>query len=166
LGHDCEGLERGRTRPGRNGVLLLRRANRYQGGACSEEKPRSRHYADLAAKIRAAFNQTFYSRNTHQYEKGTQFSNAFPLFLGLTDPAEKTLVLGNIMSDLEAKNGHFDVGVLGAKYLIEALSDHGKPGHAFALATQTVIQAGHICWRGVARLCPSSGTCTGRTTTS
>jgi hypothetical protein len=97
----------------------------------------ARHYADLAAKIRAAFNQTFYSRNTHQYEKGTQFSNAFPLFLGLTDPAEKTLVLGNIMSDLEAKNGHFDVGVLGAKYLIEALTDHGKPGHAFALATQT-----------------------------
>jgi alpha-L-rhamnosidase len=97
----------------------------------------ARHYANLAANIRTAFNQAFYSRNTHQYEKGTQFSNAFPLFLGLADPADEDLVLGNILRDLEAKKGHFDVGVLGAKYLIEALTDHGVPERAFALATQT-----------------------------
>ena len=97
----------------------------------------ARHYTDLAKKIRTAFNDTFYSRMKHEYEKGTQFSNAFPLFLGLTDPEEEDSVLQNILRDLEAKNGHFDVGVLGAKYLIEALTDHGKPEHAYALATQT-----------------------------
>ena len=97
----------------------------------------SKHYADLATRIRVAFNETYYSRKTHQYEKGTQFSNAFPLFLGLTDPPEENQVMENILRDLEAHNGHFDVGVLGAKYLIEALTDHGVPERAFALATQT-----------------------------
>src|SRR4029450_12896381 len=34
-------------------------------------------------------------------------------------------------------DGHFDVGVLGAKYLIDALTDHGRPDVAYDLATKT-----------------------------
>lgn len=96
-----------------------------------------RHYEELATEIRTAFNREFYSPDRHRYEKGSQFSNAFPLFLGLTDPGEEKFVLGNILHDIEAKNGHFDVGVLGAKYLMDALTEHGMADQALALATQT-----------------------------
>lgn len=97
----------------------------------------ARRYAALAERIKSAFNRTFYDRQTHQYEQGTQFSNAFPLFLGLVDESERAAVLANILRDLERHDGHFTVGVLGAKYLMEALTESGRADVAFKLATQT-----------------------------
>jgi alpha-L-rhamnosidase len=94
-------------------------------------------YTSLAKQIKAAFNRTFYDRGKHQYEQGTQFSNAFPLFLGLVDESQQSAVLENILRDLGRHNGHFDVGVLGAKYLIDALTQFGRTDVAFKLATQT-----------------------------
>lgn len=94
-------------------------------------------YTALADQIKAALNHKFYDREKRQYEKGTQFSNAFPLFLDLVEPSEQTAVLDNILRDLEKRNGHFNVGVLGAKYLIDALTQFGRADVAFKLATQT-----------------------------
>jgi hypothetical protein len=61
----------------------------------------------------------------------------FPLFLGLPDPEDEPAVLENILQDLERKKWHFNVGVLGAKYLLEALTEHGQSPAAYTLATQT-----------------------------
>ncbi len=94
-------------------------------------------YAALARQIKAAFNRRFYDAQKHQYEQGTQFSNAFPLFLGLVDEADQAAVLQNVLRDLERHDGHFNVGVLGAKYLIDALTQFGQPEVAFRLATET-----------------------------
>jgi len=94
-------------------------------------------YTALANQIKAAFNRKFYDREKRQYEQGTQFSNAFPLFLGLVEESEQAAVLNNILRDLEQRNGHFNVGVLGAKYLIDALTQFGRSDVAFKLATQT-----------------------------
>lgn len=101
------------------------------------KRDEARTYAALAGQIKSAFNRAFYDRTTHQYEKGTQFSNAFPLFLGLVDASERPAVLANILRDLERHQGHFTVGVLGAKYLMEALTQSGRADVAFQLATQT-----------------------------
>ena len=95
------------------------------------------HYAALAGEIRMAFRRTYYNATTHQFDQGTQFSNAFPLFLGLAEPDEKAGVLEAIISNLERHAGHFDVGVVGAKYLMDALSQAGRSDVAFGLATQT-----------------------------
>jgi alpha-L-rhamnosidase len=94
-------------------------------------------YTALAKQIKTAFNRTFYGSKKRQYEQGTQFSNAFPLFLGLVDESEQPAVLQNILRDLEKRNGHFNVGVLGAKYLIDALTQFGRTDVAFKLATRT-----------------------------
>jgi alpha-L-rhamnosidase len=59
------------------------------------------------------------------------------LCLGLAEPDEEPAVLGHILASLERRGGHFDVGVLGAKYLIEALTRGGRPDVAFRLATRT-----------------------------
>lgn len=94
-------------------------------------------YSALADAIRAAFHRKFYDRSKRQFDQGTQFSNAFPLFLGLTDPEEQPAVLENILHDLNRHQGHFNVGVLGAKYLLDALTRFGRADVAFRLATQT-----------------------------
>ncbi len=113
-------------------VRILSRAAAVLGRSTEAEV-----YDALAQRIRTAFNRTYYDAQRQQYEKGTQFSNAFPLYLGLVDPAEQKAVLDNILRDLTRRNGHFDVGVLGAKYLIDALTMHGRADVAYQLATQT-----------------------------
>ena len=97
----------------------------------------AKEYDTLAKQARASFNRRFFDPHKKEYEQGTQFSNAFPLFLGLVDPADEPAVLENILHDLERRQWHFNVGVLGAKYLIEALTDHGQSAAAYTLATQT-----------------------------
>jgi len=111
---------------------IVAKASRVLGRAAEEKK-----YAALAQQIRAAFNRRFFDPRKKQYEQGTEFSNAFPLFLGLADPADEPAVLEGILRDLERRKWHFNVGVLGAKYLIEALTEHGQPAAAYTLATQT-----------------------------
>jgi alpha-L-rhamnosidase len=102
-------------------------------GRAAEEKA----YTAMAGEIRTAFNQRFFDPQQKQYDHGTQFSDAFPLFLGLAEPADEPAIMTNILQDLERRAWHFNVGVLGAKYLIEALTQHGQPSAAFTLATQT-----------------------------
>jgi len=111
---------------------IVAKAARALGRPAEEKK-----YAALAQQIRTAFNRKFFDPQKKQYEQGTQFGNAFPLFLGLADPADEPAVLKNILQDLERKKWHFNVGVLGSKYLIEALTEHGQPSAAYTLATQT-----------------------------
>ncbi len=94
-------------------------------------------YQALAQEIRAAFNHKFYNPQKRQYDPGTQFSNAFPLFLGLAEEADVPAIWDNILRDLERCQGHFNVGVLGAKYLLDALAQSGRADVGFQLATQT-----------------------------
>jgi alpha-L-rhamnosidase len=94
-------------------------------------------YEALGKAIRAAFKRTFYDKTQKHFDQGTQFSNVFPLFLGMADPADEPAILKNIVLDLQRRNGHFNVGVLGAKYLIDGLTKYGREDLAYALATQT-----------------------------
>jgi alpha-L-rhamnosidase len=100
-------------------------------------KAEADRYHTLAKELRAAFYRKFYDPKKRQYDQGTQFSNAFPLLLGLVDVSDESAVLNNILCDLERCNGHFNVGVLGAKYLIDALTQFGRADVAYQLATQT-----------------------------
>jgi len=113
-------------------TLIVAKTARVLGKQQDAEK-----YTALAKQIKAAFNRTFYDREKRLYEKGTQFSNAFPLFLGMVDEADQPAVLENILRDLEKRSNHFNVGVLGAKYLIDALTEFGRADVAFKLATKT-----------------------------
>lgn len=111
---------------------IVSQAARVLGRVADAER-----YDALAQQIRAAYRRAYYDPGRRQFDQGTQFSNALPLCLGLAEPDEEPAVLGHILASLERRGGHFDVGVLGAKYLIEALTRGGSPDVAFRLATQT-----------------------------
>lgn len=97
----------------------------------------ARRYRRLAANIGAAYQRAFLDPASRSYDDGTQFSNAFSLWLGLVRPPDQPIVLRHILNDLARHDGHFNVGVLGAKYLLDALTESHRPDVAFALATQT-----------------------------
>jgi alpha-L-rhamnosidase len=65
-------------------------------------------------------------------------ANAFPLYLGLVPNDRKNQVLENLIYNIaETNDTHLTTGVLGTKYLIDALSMYGRSDVAWALATQT-----------------------------
>jgi hypothetical protein len=107
----------------------------FRAAAVLGRETDARRYARLAEEIKAAFRREFYRDGN--YDGGTQFSNALPLVLGLAAPEEEARLLDNILRDLDRRQGHFNVGVLGARYLLEALSMHRRADAAFALATKT-----------------------------
>ncbi len=93
-------------------------------------------YAGLAREVRGAFHRAFYDAERGDYAPGTQCSNALALQLGLAEGGTERGVLESMLEDLRRHNGHFTVGVLGAKYLLEALTDQGRPDVAYVLATK------------------------------
>jgi len=100
-------------------------------------KAEADRYGRLAEAIRNAYNAAFFDRHKHRYDQGSEFSNAFPLFLGLAEAPERPGLVEQILADLQRRNGHFDVGVLGTKYLIDALTQAQRPDVAYQLVNQT-----------------------------
>jgi alpha-L-rhamnosidase len=111
--------------------VILAKAARVLGKA-----PEAERYERLAQEIRVAFNRAFYDPERRQYDQGSQFGNAFPLFLGLVSEADRSAVRDGILADLNRHQGHFTVGVLGAKYLIDALTLYDRPEAAWRLVKQ------------------------------
>src|ERR1017187_5979724 len=96
----------------------------------------ARKYADLAVSIKTAFNDKFYQSNTGLYGNGSQTSLSCALYQGLVEPANKARVLSNLVAAVEKTNNHIDTGILGAKYLLNALLENGRADVAYRITSQ------------------------------
>lgn len=106
-------------------------------------RPADAHaFTALAAKVRAAYNRKYFHPATSNYNDGSQMANGFPLYLGLVEEEHRAAVLENVVKDIAANGTHLTTGVLGTRYMIEALSQHGRSDVAWRLATQTTSP----CW--------------------
>jgi len=97
----------------------------------------ARKYGELALRIRDAFNRAFYNAQTGLYDGGTQTAMSCALYHGLVPPGEQPKVVGNLVEMIEKNDGHLDAGILGTKYLIDALTAHGRADVVYRMATQT-----------------------------
>ncbi|MCU0913467.1 MAG: glycoside hydrolase family 78 protein [Planctomycetes bacterium] len=97
----------------------------------------ARKYGDLAAAIRNAFHQEFYDPQTGLYAGGTQTAMSCALYHGLVPPEERARVVGKLVESIQAKDGHLDAGILGTKYLIDALTAAGRAEVVYGMATKT-----------------------------
>jgi len=93
-------------------------------------------YAALAASIKTAFNDKFYHANTGLYGNGSQTSLSCALYQGLVEPQNQARVLTNLVAAVEQANNHIDTGILGAKYLLNALLENGRADVAYRIASQ------------------------------
>lgn len=87
--------------------------------------------------ISRAINDRFWDEATGGYGSNNQACNSFALWLGIV-PAERIpRVMDNLVRDVMEKNhGHLTTGNLCTKFLLEALSDHGRADVAFHVATR------------------------------
>lgn len=96
----------------------------------------SRYYEALAKKIKEAINAKYLNRETGLYASGTQTELSVPLMWGVVPEDCKEKVLKNLVEKVKQAGFHLDVGVLGAKAILNALSQYGEFETAYKVAVQ------------------------------
>lgn len=111
------------------------------------------HYAALAERIRTAINDKYLDRERGIYANGSQTELSVPLRWGVVPPELARRVARNLAQRVAAEGYHIDVGVLGAKALLDALTANGEAQTAYRLAVQDTYPSwGHWIARGATTL--------------
>ncbi len=96
----------------------------------------ARHYSGLAASIKTAFNAKFYDSETHLYATGSLTAQSCALYQDLVPEANKPAVVEALIAEIENQGYHMDVGILGAKYILNALAENGRADVAYQMLMQ------------------------------
>lgn len=81
-------------------------------------------------------NNKYLNRATGIYASGTQTELSVPLQWKIVPEDQIPLVAQNLAKRVEADGFHLDVGVLGAKAILNALSENGYANVAYKIASQ------------------------------
>jgi alpha-L-rhamnosidase len=112
-------------------AVILSKAAKLLGNDADAKK-----YSALAEKIRSAVNQKYLNRETAMYGSGLQTELSVALHWGLVPQELRAKVAANLAKRVEADNKHIDVGLLGTKTILNALSENGYPDLAWEVASQ------------------------------
>ncbi|WP_430974558.1 glycoside hydrolase family 78 protein [Sunxiuqinia rutila] len=112
-------------------VVILSKAAKLLGKEGDYQK-----YQRLAEKIRQALNAKYLDREKGIYGSGLQTELSVALYWGLVPEELVAKVAVNLAKRVEADNKHLDVGLLGTKTILNALSENGYADLAYELATQ------------------------------
>lgn len=112
-------------------VMILSKAAKLFGRHQDSEK-----YTELAEKIKTAFNRKYLDTATCIYGKGLQTELSVALYWGLVPPEYKTITAEKLASRVKADMEHIDVGLLGSKTILNALSENGFADLAYKVAAQ------------------------------
>lgn len=93
-------------------------------------------YTLLSKKIKDAFNKKFLDSSTGIYSKGLQTELSVPLYWGLVPEELIPATAEHLAKRVIADNEHIDVGLLGTKTLLNALSANGYADLAYKVASQ------------------------------
>lgn len=92
-------------------------------------------YSRLATKIRDAFNAKFFHSEEVIYGSGLQTELSVPLMWGLVPEALVSKVAASLAKRMAADGYKLDVGLLGTKAILNALSENGYADIAYKLAS-------------------------------
>ncbi|PSL47895.1 alpha-L-rhamnosidase [Chitinophaga niastensis] len=112
-------------------VLILAKAAKIFGKQPDEIK-----YKALADKIKTAFNTKYLNTRTGMYGEGVQTELSAALYWGLVPDSMKSKVAANLAKRVATDNFHLDVGLLGTKSILNALSENGYADVAYKVAAQ------------------------------
>ncbi|MPM17226.1 hypothetical protein SDC9_63614 [bioreactor metagenome] len=93
-------------------------------------------YSILAEKIKAAINKKYLNSETGIYGSGLQTELSVALHWNLVPEELRSKVAYNLARRVEQDNKHIDVGLLGTKTILNALSENGYAQLAYEVASQ------------------------------
>ena len=112
-------------------AVILSKAARILGFDEDEQK-----YGQLAEKIKNAINIKYLDEDTGIYGSGMQTELSVPLFWGIVPDQLVEKVAANLAKKVEEEDFHIDVGILGGKAILNALSENGYADVAYKVASQ------------------------------
>ncbi|MGZ3958954.1 MAG: alpha-L-rhamnosidase-related protein, partial [Flavisolibacter sp.] len=110
---------------------ILAQAAKILGKTSDYEK-----YAALAQQIKNAFNRKYLDEGKGIYGQGIQTELSMPLYWGLVPDGLKARVADRLAARVHADGDHINVGLLGTKAILNALSENGYADLAYKLASQ------------------------------
>lgn len=93
-------------------------------------------YSDLAQNIKAAINEKYFDNETGIYGSGFQTELSTALHWGIVPEQSRQLVADNLAKRVIVDDKHIDVGLLGSKAILNALSENGYADLASEVAAQ------------------------------
>ena len=94
-------------------------------------------FETLATEMRTAFQAKFFNPAAGYYGNGTQTSSILPLVFGMTPQENRETVFGSLIRKIEKESdGHVGTGLIGAQWLMRALTENGRADVALQIATQ------------------------------
>jgi alpha-L-rhamnosidase len=94
------------------------------------------YYNTLAGQIKNAINRKYLNAAKGIYGNGYQTEQSLALVWGIVPKSLQIKVAENLAKRVAADSMHLDVGVLGARAILNALSDNGQAETAYRLAVQ------------------------------
>ncbi len=93
-------------------------------------------YRKVAESVKEAINRKYFKAAEGIYGSGLQTELSMPLYWGIVPEESKSKVAAALAKRVEQDNFHIDVGLLGTKAILNALSEHGYPDVAYKVAAQ------------------------------
>jgi alpha-L-rhamnosidase len=112
-------------------VVILAKAAQLFGHQSDYEK-----YTGLAEKIKNAINNKYLNKETGIYGSGLQTELSVALYWGIVPDSLKSKVAENLATRVIQDDKHIDVGLLGTKAILNALSENGYAELAYEVALQ------------------------------
>jgi len=101
----------------------------------------AKRYAELAEKIKDAFNKRYLREDyyaTSETSIYSQTANAIALYLDIVPPDKRENVIKKLLNDIVvAHDNHLNTGIVGTRYLFDALTKCGYADVAYKIAAQT-----------------------------
>lgn len=101
-----------------------------------DHKKDAKKYSALAEKIKNAINAKYLNPETGMYGSGLQTELSVALYWGIVPDSLKEKVAKNLADRVIQDDKHIDVGLLGTKAILNALSENGYPELAYEVALQ------------------------------
>ncbi|MEM9833123.1 MAG: family 78 glycoside hydrolase catalytic domain [Bacteroidota bacterium] len=101
----------------------------------------AKYYQQYSEKAHKAFNKRYFNLKAGSYGNGGQTSLALALYHNIVPEGKEELVLNNLLADIQQRDYHFDVGVVGLKYLFNVLREYGHSEALYRMVTQTDISS-------------------------
>lgn len=112
-------------------ALILAKTAKLFGKTADFDK-----YSALAEKIKTEINKKFLNYETGIYGTGLQTELSVALYWALVPDELRNKVAANLAKRVEQDNKHIDVGLLGTKTILNALSENGYAQLAYEVASQ------------------------------
>ena len=107
----------------------------FAGGLGKEED--CAKWSAKSTAIAAAYNAKYFNAEKNYYDAGSQFSQIWPVYLGIAQGAQREAAVQRLISEIEhSRNGHLATGILGTKYVFGVLVEAGRSDLAYTVSLQ------------------------------